>query len=422
METEDLQKTAHDHAMAGKNFFLTGSAGTGKTHTLRSIIKSLKESKKRVAVTACTGVAAQQFGSEAKTIHSFAGFSFDDDKFLPTRSRWGHFDVLIIDEISMLLSVDFKAIENCAKIARGNNSPMGGIQVIGCGDFFQLPPTYNDGLKPGRKGFTKQGTNAIKSQSRNKVAEYAFYAPSWRTVFPKMVNLTKVHRQKHQDFIEILNRIRSDEFLKGVHEYLIENCGTTFNPDVPYIFSTNQKVNKINQHKSDQITTNFIEYKDKYRKTIKLAIGVPVIGLVNEGNMRNGSRGVVIGFEYNNQPYSLECLEPGEKHPDAVNPVVKFELSNDTMTVIMSNTEKHPITHGWAMTIHKAQGMTFESLNVDVSNCSSPGQVYVALSRVPDPSKLNLAGYNDRFVKRGQFVSLFYESFEPIPRIPGDPE
>ena len=76
METEDLQKTAHDHAMAGKNFFLTGSAGTGKTHTLRSIIKSLKESKKRVAVTACTGVAAQQFGSEAKTIHSFAGFLF----------------------------------------------------------------------------------------------------------------------------------------------------------------------------------------------------------------------------------------------------------------------------------------------------------------------------------------------------------
>jgi Cdc6-like AAA superfamily ATPase len=422
METQDLQKRAHDHAMSGKNFFLTGSAGTGKTHTLRSIIKSLKESKKRVAVTACTGVAAQQFGSEAKTIHSFAGYSFDDGNFHAFRSGWRYFDVLIIDEISMLSSVDFKKIEICAKLARENNLPMGGIQVIGCGDFFQLPPTYDNGPKPGRKGSVKQGINAVKSQSRNKEAEYAFHASSWRTVFPIMVNLTKVHRQKHQDFIEILNRIRSDEFLRGVHEYLIENCGTTFNPDVPYIFATNEKVDKLNKHKSDQITTNFIEYKDKFKKVIKLAVGVPVIGLINEGPMRNGSRGVVIGFEYNNEPYHLESLEPGEKHPHPVNPVVKFQLDDNPMTIEMSNANKHPITQGWAMTIHKAQGMTFESLNVDISQCKSPGQVYVALSRVPDPSRLNLAGYNDRLVKRGQFVSLFYESFEPIPRIPGDPE
>ncbi|CDO52818.1 Conserved hypothetical protein. Putative ATP-dependent DNA helicase PIF1-like [Geotrichum candidum] len=422
MEPEYLQKTAHNYALQGKSFFLTGSAGTGKTYTLRSIIKLLRDNKKRVAVTACTDIALQQFDSEAKTLHSFAGYSFHDGIFLSSRSRWLYFDVLIIDEISMLSSVDFKEIEKSAKIARGNNSPMGGIQVIGCGDFFQLPPTYNDGQKPGRKGFTKQGTNAIKSQYRNKAAEYAFYASSWRTVFPIMVNLTKVHRQKHQDFIEILNRIRSDEFLKGVHEYLIENCGTTFNPDVPYIFSTSQKVDKLNQHKSDQITANFIEYKDKDRKTIKLAVGVPVIGLVNEGQIRNGSRGVVVGFEYNNQPYDLECLEPGTKHPDEVNPVIKFELSDDPMTIKMSNTDRHPISQGWAMTIDKAQGMTFESLNVDVSNCNFPGQLYVALSRVPDPRKLNLAGYNDRLVKRGEFVSLFYESFEPIPRIPGDPE
>ena len=157
-----MQQTAHTHALEGKSFFLTGGAGTGKTYTLRSIIKLLRENKKRVAVTACTGIAAQQFGSEAKTLHSFAGYSFETNQFDPLNRNWNNFDVLIIDEISMLSSIEFKVIEKSAQVARGNDLPMGGMQVISCGDFYQLPPTYNTNPKPDRDGNIRKSTNVVE--------------------------------------------------------------------------------------------------------------------------------------------------------------------------------------------------------------------------------------------------------------------
>lgn len=418
MEVEDLQTTAHSYAIEGKSFFLTGSAGTGKTYTLCAIIKSLKEQNKRVAVTACTGIAAQHFGSDATTIHSFAGFSFEENLFLPSRSKWNNFDVLIVDEISMLSSTDFKAIEKCAQLSRNNELPMGGIQIIGCGDFFQLPPTYSNTPKPGRDGQMRNATSLRKTQSRNNQVNFAFYTSRWDAVFPIIVNLTKVHRQKHHDFIEILNKIRSSEFLEGVHEYLIKNCSNKFNPNVPYIFATNKQVNRINNNNAESLKS-FVVYTDKSGKIMKLAVGVPVIGLINNFQMRNGSRGVIVGFNYQGMPYDLA---PGINNLTDVHPVVKFNGYNEQTTVKIDRSDYFPITYAWAMTIHKAQGMTFESLNVDVSECLSAGHVYVALSRVPDPSQMNLSGYNDSLVKRGSFVNLFYRSYQPIKRIPGDPE
>lgn len=216
MEPEDLQKTAHSYALQGKSFFLTGGAGTGKTYTFHFIIKSLKENKKRVAVTACTDIALQQFDSEAKTLHSFAGYSFETKQFDSFTHNWNNFDVLIIDEISSLSSIEFKAIEKSAQVARGNDLPMGGMQTIGCGDFYQLPPTYNTNPKPDRDGNIRKSTDVVRGQSRNNVVKYAFSTSRWDAVFPLMVNLTKVHRQKHMDFINILNRIRSDNYLEGV--------------------------------------------------------------------------------------------------------------------------------------------------------------------------------------------------------------
>lgn len=421
MEEEDLQQTAHTHALEGKSFFLTGGAGTGKTYTLRSIIKLLRENKKRVAVTACTGIAAQQFGSEAKTLHSFAGYSFETNQFDPLNRNWNNFDVLIIDEISMLSSIEFNVIEKSAQVARGNDLPMGGMQVISCGDFYQLPPTYNTNPKPDRDGNIRKSTNVVRGQSRNNVVKYAFSTSRWDTVFPLMVNLTKVHRQKHMDFINILNRIRSDNYLEGVLEYLIENCGTTFDPEVPYIYATNKQVNKTNNFRASKLE-NCIKYADKSYKLMSLAVGVPVIGLINTDQMRNGSRGVVVGFEHDGQPYDIDSLEPGMRHPHSVFPVIQFQGYDKPSVINMDERDVFPFAYGWAMTIHKSQGMTFESLNVDVSNCTSAGQVYVALSRVPDPSKMNVAGYHDSLVKHGRFVSFFYYSHLPIERIPGDPE
>ncbi|CDO57885.1 similar to Saccharomyces cerevisiae YML061C PIF1 DNA helicase [Geotrichum candidum] len=421
MEPEDLQKTAHSYALQGKSFFLTGGAGTGKTYTLHSIIKSLKENKKRVAVTACTDIALQQFDSEAKTLHSFAGYSFETKQFDSFTHNWNNFDVLIIDEISSLSSIEFKAIEKSAQLARGNDLPMGGMQTIGCGDFYQLPPTYNNNPLLDRDKKIEKHTSVVRDKSRYKVIKYAFSTSRWDVVFPSMVNLTKVHRQTDMEFINILNRIRSDNYLEGVLEYIIENCGTTFNPEAPYIYATNKQVNETNNFKASKLKT-CIKYTDKSQNLMSLAVGVPVIGLVNTDQMKNGSRGVVVGFEHNGQPYDIDSPEPGIGHPLSVFPVIQFQGYDEPSVIYMVDSEIFPIAYGWAMTIQSSQGMTFESLNVDVSKCTSAGQVYVALSRVPDPSKMNVEGYHDSLVKHGRFVSFFYYSHLPIERIPGDPE
>lgn len=194
--SEEQQMVA-DLVTKGISLFYTGSAGTGKSLLLRSIIKILKKKHKgsSVAVTASTGLAACNIGGQ--TLHSFAGIGLGKgpvDKLIKKvkrsqkhRKRWKETKVLIIDEISMIEAELFDKLDKIAKNLCGNSLPFGGIQVVVCGDFYQLPPV-------------------VKNTDE---AQYTFESTAWNEAIKYTIILKKVFRQQFdKGFIEMLNEIR----------------------------------------------------------------------------------------------------------------------------------------------------------------------------------------------------------------------
>lgn len=182
----------------GSSFFFTGAAGTGKSHLLRHLIEFAKKTHRNhadVCVTASTGIAACNIGGT--TVHSFAGIGLGKED-VPTLlekirrnsyqlERWRSVQVLFIDEIGMIDGRLFDKLECLARSLRLNGAPFGGIQVITCGDFFQLPPITEPGQVP----------------------IFAFEATSWRTVIRHSFTLTTQFRQHGDSALAgILNSLR----------------------------------------------------------------------------------------------------------------------------------------------------------------------------------------------------------------------
>jgi len=170
-----------------KSVFFTGSAGTGKSVLMRSIIDRLKrkfaKDPERVCVTASTGLAACNIGGQ--TLHSFAGIGLGKED-VPTlvkkikknakfKNRWIKCNILVIDEISMVDGNLFDKLENIARILKNNGRPFGGIQLVVTGDFFQLPPVPDHGKAN---------------------VKFSFEAGTWGTVIDYTIGLTQVFRQK----------------------------------------------------------------------------------------------------------------------------------------------------------------------------------------------------------------------------------
>lgn len=193
-------------AKKGVSIFFTGSAGTGKSVLLRSIIKELKHmhGNQAVAVTASTGLAACNIGGI--TVHSFVGFGLGkgsaSDLLRTVRRnrkaklRWNYTKVLVIDEISMIDGALFDKIDHIARNIRRKNIPFGGLQLIVCGDFYQLPPVSKTEVQ-------KDGSEVKQS------ATFAFESKSWDESIKSKIILKEVFRQKgDQTFIDILNDMR----------------------------------------------------------------------------------------------------------------------------------------------------------------------------------------------------------------------
>ncbi len=406
----------HAAAQAGRNCFLTGAGGTGKSTQLRAFIA---ECPRRVSVTAPTGVAALNVGG--MTIHRFCGMLIgpaagqsNEDYFNqlqrdPRRSILAGFnrvkrcEVLVIDEISMLPGRQFEFVEFLFRRLRGRDVPFGGCQVIATGDFLQLPPV--------RKSETER-------------YDWAFQSPAWAAAEFRTFVLERVRRQDEPGFVRALADFRVGRVWGDSARLLQSRVRSNPPSSMTRLFTHNVQVDKWNHfqlsdlpgdetileaqqsgpdHQREFLTRNLLT-----PQTLQLKPGALVMFTVNRAAPGgtdpiyvNGQLGTVL-----------------DVHPDSVLVkaktgaeiyVERFTWRYDQQDDDSASFSQFPLRLAWAMTIHKAQGLTLDAAFLDIRAAREPGQAYVAVSRVR-----TLAGLNFKEWFKGVHVSpeaiAFYES------------
>ena len=379
--------------------FLTGAAGTGKTTLLERIKNQLSLKK---MVVAPTGIAALNIGGT--TINSAFRIGFDTIPVI-TKSKDPRFakllrnlELLIIDEVSMVRAPMLDAISQSLQIHRNSEEPFGGVHVLACGDLFQLPPII------------KESEERIIYEKYNSV--YFFDAHSFKDMAKiNYFELTESFRQEEdQRFCELLNNIRIGQDLESTINQINSNC---FDPTLESDFfmtltSRKKRAEELNEYKLSHIKGEEELIKSKESgdlnendlpapRELKIKVGANVMFIKNdpEGRWVNGTLGTVsecldkkkkhIKVKINNKTHKVEREEWNK---------VRFtydEDSDDVLEEVISSFKQFPIKLGWAVTIHKSQGLTLESCSVDLgAGAFATGQAYVALSRCKNLNSLNL--------------------------------
>jgi ATP-dependent DNA helicase PIF1 len=334
--------------------------------------------------------------------------------------RWKQVQTLIIDEISMLDGELFDTLERIAREMRSTsmygeaaiNGPVfGGIQLVVCGDFLQLPPV--------------------------KASRFAFQADSWNTCFPmeNQIELTTVFRQSDKEFIKLLNEVRH----ANLSPHTIDTLQTKVKqgrPDVNQGYVANTIVRtRLYSRKTDVQQENIKELdklpgdvvtitaRDLGRDTkvldnlpvpeeLYLKINAQVMLLRNldmDSKLVNGSRGVVVGF----------VPSPSQDKFFPIVPIVQFSTELRVMEPIewsikmgedtIATRRQVPLQLAWAMTIHKSQGSTLDEAELSLSDCFENGQVYVALSRLKSLDRAWIKSFDPKKVKADTSVVEYYK-------------
>lgn len=450
------QSSALNILKTGKNVFLTGSAGSGKTYTLNQYIHYLRARRVPVAVTASTGIAATHMNGI--TIHSWSGIGIKDElterdlsnlarkQFLADRLK--DTAVLIIDEISMLHAKQLNLVNQVLKHVRKNDNPFGGIQVVVAGDFFQLPP--------------------IGSKGESNRDKFAFMSEAWLDAGFRICYLSEQHRQERAaadgglDLDDILNQIRRQD----VSFEAIAALENTFDQNVDIkrtrLYTHNLNVNKINDKELAALEGETRRFEassvgesklvDTLKKTVRtqdeliLKVGAKVMFIKNNNELgvSNGTMGELIGFaavkvddsKAKDKAKSDAKADMAEDDTIAIDdedssktadkdkkakakantkdkssaapkmPVVRLNSGREVIAEpeewiiedetgdVLASYEQVPLCLAWAITIHKSQGMTLDAAEIDLSHTFELGQGYVALSRLKSLEGLKLLGMN----------------------------
>jgi ATP-dependent exoDNAse (exonuclease V) alpha subunit len=382
----------------GHNVLLTGPAGSGKTYVLNRFIRQAKQNGKHVSVTATTGLAATHLGGS--TIHSWSGIGIHD--YMPTdlhknltKTRVDTIkktDVLVLDEISMLHDYRLDMVDQIARKVRENDEPFGGIQVILCGDFFQLPPV---------------------SRQDQRAGSFVVSSEVWDELDPVVCYLEEQHRQDDDEFLGILNAIRAGDVRRAHAETLLarKDADLSHIGAVTELHTTNVDVESINsselaaidgeEHVYEMITTGAQNYVDNLKRSclaserLVLKKGALVMCIKNNQEKRyvNGSLGTIEDFELLTD-YPIVRLKNGRTV--TVSPET-WELRDGDRK--RAGLTQIPLRLAWAITVHKSQGMTLDGARIDLRRAFVEGMGYVALSRVRSLDTLSLSGINSMALK-----------------------
>jgi len=411
------QEQAFEILKAGKNAFITGPAGSGKTFLLNRYIDWLKTSGVEAAVTASTGIAATHLNGI--TIHSWTGMGVREElgardikelvKRGYLRRRFLRARVLIIDEISMLGGYQLDMADRLFREFKQTDAPFGGVQVVFCGDFFQLPPIKRKAKenKTLKKRDPQSSFDFFDDEGESNGSIFAYGSAAWKDLDLKICYLDEQHRQGENDFLRTLNAIRNNQAGDAERHYLETRVGAKIGllVEPTKLYTHNIDVDVENELELAKIDGKEYRYKmeligppalsERLQKSclapavLRLKVGARVMFVKNnfdEGYV-NGTLGVVeklgeerimvrtsAGLLFDVGPASWHIAEEGD---------IKAEIA------------QYPLRLAWAITVHKSQGMSLDAALIDLRQSFEPGMGYVALSRVRSPEGLSLAGFNE---------------------------
>ncbi len=390
----DQNEKIKKHIEEGRNIYITGEAGTGKSYLLNSIASDLATEDKAFAILAPTGLAA--INVKGQTIHKFCGFApkpgyqilENPDQLRRTRKAklLQKLDIIILDEVSMIRADLLDAMDMFFRINRNNErEPFGGIQVIMFGDHFQLPPIV--------KSFEKEYFTQFYE------SPYFFHSKVYEELAMLNIKLLKNYRQSDLEFIKILQLIRHGKLQPVELEYINEKLQISSTPKEHSITvaSRNQQVDQKNQYHLDSIESkeyvfrarqegNFDEKSSPAEPKLHLKVGAQIIFIKNDPENRwvNGTLGEVLQVKSAKIIVQLQDGKKVEVEP-ATWEKIEYQFNVEKGAIeetVTGSLIQFPIKLAWAVSIHKSQGQTYESCLVDLGySAFAPGQTYVALSR-----------------------------------------
>nr|XP_061819798.1 uncharacterized protein LOC133608527 isoform X1 [Nerophis lumbriciformis] len=431
--------------------FVTGGAGTGKSHLIRAIqyeagrllSRLYQPDETCVLLTAPTGIAA--YSLHAATIHhtfsigmqvSLPYIPLGEDKINSLRAQFGHLQILIIDEISMvdhhLLAYVHGRLRQIKQT--GDFSPFGNVSVVAVGDFYQLPPVKGRPLYTCQVGvdlwchFTKVELKTVVRQKDS--------------VFSELLNRLRVRSKEtplSQSDVDILKSRETGEQSAALHIYPTNMQASEHNlkrlfatcPD----YVTIEAQDFINSRKTGELERVVGHHgKTSYTclaKSLCLAPEARVMLCKNVAvadGLVNGACGTVTYIQFGadedfplvvyvkfddpkigsqrrkeRSHAAVEC-----PHSTAIDPV------EDSATKRGGLRRQFPLKLAWACTVHKVQGLTVDEAVVCLHKIFAAGQAYVALSRVRDISGLVITDFEEKAIYCKHTVKGALDSMPPF--------
>lgn len=418
MELSDTQNEAYQAYLDGKNVFLSGPGGSGKSTLIKIIHDHSLKCDKNIQFCAMTGCASLLLNCKATTIHSWAGIGIQlkgnvseiAKKCLSkfgVKKKFRSVDILVIDEISMLSLKLFEILDLMGKISRSNTLPFGGIQLIFSGDFFQLPPIGDD--------------DATRS--------FCFESSLWNSTFNKQVELKTIFRQTDKRYVKILNQVRRGRISRNSFDILSQCIGKeqgTSQVKPTRLYPLKKMVDKVNTLHLDALDGDIHTFTSKanYLKanikekdveifknqmtcasSIDLKVGAQVMCVINldlnsDQPICNGSCGIITGFS---GKYPVVKFTNGLEITIATHSWLSHDESIEITQI--------PLILAWSISIHKSQGATLDMAEIDIgSGIFEYGQTYVALSRIKSLEGLHIISIDPWQIKANPKVLKFYEN------------
>jgi len=401
------QQQAIDLVREGKHVFISGSAGVGKSVCLKHIIQISRNEGKNVGVTASTGLAAYLL--RGRTIHSFLGIGLGD-KSAPVLAesvkkknrmlvkKLQELDMLIVDEVSMISDELLDKISEYLQLIRKCNLPFGGVQMILCGDFCQLPP-LNGG--------------------------FAFESKIWKTCGIKIIILKNLMRQADDPvFQKILEELRWGTCSKETLQLLKATAKNKFSQEIipTKLYSVNADVDKININeykKLEKLGAKTKTYPTTYSINAAAQTWANSLKIPTQVDLINGAQVYVscnlqgdIGLVNGTRAVIVDLLDNGVKIKLASGMEVLIEYTkissedNDKIYVVFM-----PLKLAYSVTIHKSQGTTLDAVEMDLGDSVFEyGQAYVALSRAKSLQSVRIVSVKSKSFKTHPKVVAFYKN------------